>query len=88
MNWLRGANGNVDLRMRRLTVTELPSENRPPPVDRAEQPDVPLLSRPRPLHRYRWVLFLFVAGVLALALWVGWHIIRAWQYWMDQIMGA
>jgi hypothetical protein len=67
-------------------VTELPTEDRLPPVDRSEAPDVPILSRPRPLHRYRWVLYLFIVCVLAVALYVGWRIIQAWQRWMQEIM--
>jgi hypothetical protein len=53
-----------------------------------EGPDVPLLSKPRrtPLHRHRWVLFLFVAGVLALVLYFGWQIIVAWKHRVDEIL--
>jgi hypothetical protein len=46
-----------------------------------EKPEIPTPHpvTPKPWHHgYRWVFFLFVALVLALAFWVGWHVIRAW----------
>jgi hypothetical protein len=67
-------------------VTEFPSEDKPPPVNKAETPDVPILSKPRPLHRYRWVLYLFFIGVLALALYVGWIIIKFWRRYIQDVM--
>jgi hypothetical protein len=65
-------------------VTE-PVKEEEQPVKR-EGPDVPIFSKPRPAHRYRWVLFLFIAGVLGICAFFGWEAIRFWQRWIDQIM--
>ena len=58
--------------------TEAP-EPQPTPADQ---------ERPRIVswhHGYRWVLFLFVAAVLAGAIYVGWRIVRAFLVWMQVI---
>jgi hypothetical protein len=50
--------------------------------DQAQAPEQPLPFRfPQPQHRnkYRWVLYLFVAAVLAGAIYVGWRIVDAWE---------
>jgi hypothetical protein len=41
---------------------------------------------PRPWHHgYRWVLYLFAAAVLALAVYLGWRIVDAFLRWMKVI---
>ena len=47
--------------------------------DKPEYPGPPLSPHFRGRPRHRWVLFLFVLGVIALLGYVGWVIIRAWM---------
>jgi hypothetical protein len=50
--------------------------------------DVPILGEHPVIHpwhhRHRWVLFLFAAAVLALAVYVGWRIVEAWDSLMER----
>jgi hypothetical protein len=72
----------------RLTVASPEQEHPPGPPDPVKdhlEPHPPLLSRPRRPHRYRWVLFLFVVGLLAILLFFAWRIIAAWMGWLETI---
>jgi hypothetical protein len=52
------------------------SELRPPPT---------VILTPRHHHHYRWILYLFFTAVLALAVYVGWIIVRAFRHWMEDV---
>jgi hypothetical protein len=66
------------LDLRSFPVTE-------PITHKPEHPAPPLAPRPPWRKRYRWVLYLFVAAVLVLAIYVGWAIIHAWMEYVNEL---
>jgi hypothetical protein len=53
-----------------------------------EKPEYPgplLTARSPRRHRYRWILYLCVLAVVALAAYVGWAIVQAWLAYVHEV---
>jgi hypothetical protein len=64
-------------------MAEPNGEEKPNPV---KSPAKPMLTERRPSYRLRWILYLCVVVLVALACYyVGRHIVDFWKHWVEQI---